>query len=516
MKRAPSEDLFRLIKSLNKAEKRSFKLLTGLMAGEKEKKYIELFDAIDKQDTYNEAKIAKVMKDVYGGQLAVGKHYLYRLILKSLAYHRNDAGTELGNLLEQARVLVEKDLYLQAYKLIRKGCNEASMLEDFALQHAFLQLQLELLLRNQHERRLVERLQEVHQAKQVALRRLRNLDEYRNLGQQIFLVIRGRQEARPPHDRSLQEVAHHPLLQHPSQAESVRALIEYHSIHRKLCSYQGDVMGAIAQAGKLLSLYDAHPLLKEESIRQYFAEVSNLCTYLLRTGEVEAAFTKMDEFRQFRNQYPKARVDFFLLYYVVYVALVIHVGEPERALEMISEIEEESTALEGKIPNSHGMWLHFLLAYAYLMVGKARQALKWINKVLEESRSEVRVDLQCDARILYIIIQFELKNYTVVESEYQSTRRLLEKYGHMSDFERLVLRGVKALALHADGPGFKETKTNWMERFQKWEEQDESGLPRAIDFGAWLQTQVTGKTMAEIRREKLGSTRLMAIPSVRK
>jgi hypothetical protein len=503
MKRAPSEDLFKLIKSLNKGEKRNFKLLAGLLASEKDKKYIELFDVIDRQDVYNEAKILRLMKDLYGGQLAVGKHYLYRLILKSLVHYRNDAGSELGNLREQIRVLVEKDLCTQAHKLLRKGMAEAMALEDFTSLYVLLQLHVDLLVRNPHDKRLAEKLQEIAAEKVEVMARLQNLDAYRMLGQQMFLVTRSRHEARENHSPELvQYIESHPFLQDTGMARSNRALIEYHSIRRKLCSYHGDLKGAIAEAEQLLALYDANPLLKEEFIRQYFAEVSNLCTYLLRIGEKEAAFAKMEEFKLFRSAYPKARVDFFLLYYVVFIAAAIHNGEPERAVAIVQEIEVESAALEDKIPKSHGMWLHFLLASAFLMVGKPKSALHWVNKVLDENRSEVRVDLQCEARLLNMLIHFDLGNYSVVESEFQSTRRFLEKNGHFSEFERLVVRGAKALATHAGGPQYKEVLQGWMGRYQKWAAEEEAVAVRSIDFEAWLLSKTTGQTMAEIRRPK--------------
>lgn len=51
----PSTELFNLIKSLSKSEKRYFKLTSSLQSGEKN--YMRLFDAIEAQDEYDEAAI---------------------------------------------------------------------------------------------------------------------------------------------------------------------------------------------------------------------------------------------------------------------------------------------------------------------------------------------------------------------------------------------------------------------------------------------------------------------------
>ncbi len=48
----PSTELFQLIKSLSKSEKRYFKLTSSLQSGEKN--YMKLFDAIEAQYEYDE------------------------------------------------------------------------------------------------------------------------------------------------------------------------------------------------------------------------------------------------------------------------------------------------------------------------------------------------------------------------------------------------------------------------------------------------------------------------------
>ena len=51
----PSTELFQLIKSLSKSEKRYFKLTSSLQSGDKN--YMKLFDAIELQDSYDEQEI---------------------------------------------------------------------------------------------------------------------------------------------------------------------------------------------------------------------------------------------------------------------------------------------------------------------------------------------------------------------------------------------------------------------------------------------------------------------------
>ena len=79
----PSTELFKLIKSLTKSEKRFFKLSSSLQSGDKN--YLKIFDHIEKQDEYDEDAIKEVFaKETFIKHLPSEKNHLYKLILKSL------------------------------------------------------------------------------------------------------------------------------------------------------------------------------------------------------------------------------------------------------------------------------------------------------------------------------------------------------------------------------------------------------------------------------------------------
>lgn len=513
MKRAPSEDLFRLIRSLSKGEKRNFKLLAGLLAGEKDKKYIELFDVIDRQDTYDEGKVLRQTKDLYGGQLAVGKHYLFKLILKSLVYYRNNPGADLNNYLEQVKVLAEKDLYPQAHKFLRKGLQEARVIEDFSAHYTMLRMQLDMVLRAQNEKHLAQHITEIEAESADVIAKMVNLDAYKGLNNRAFLLTQTRLVASGEVDRAaLEALQQHTLMSDIAQAHSVRARIEFHILNRKFSSLKGDLEAAIAHSEQLLDLFDENPLLKEELIRLYFAELANVCTYLLRLGRIPEAFAKMDQFRQFRLTYPKARVDFFQLYYVMLIAAAVHTGQPERAIDLEMEMEEEWMAVEGKIPKAHEMWLRYLLSYAHFMADKNKTALRWVNKLLAEPRSDVRIDIQANARILNLMIHYNLGNFTVVESEVVSAKRFMEKYDHLQDYEKQALRCLKALATAANGPNAKAITANWYAKFVAFEAASTSTGTRMLDMVEWLHSMVVQRSMAALRKENTSQAYRASFP----
>lgn len=57
MTKSQKDNLFQLIKSLSKSEKRQFKLYVGRLGVNADSKFLNLFNFLDKSSTYNESLI---------------------------------------------------------------------------------------------------------------------------------------------------------------------------------------------------------------------------------------------------------------------------------------------------------------------------------------------------------------------------------------------------------------------------------------------------------------------------
>ncbi|HKK12093.1 MAG TPA: hypothetical protein VJ945_04640, partial [Flavobacteriaceae bacterium] len=77
------DNLFLLVKSLTKSEKRQFKLYVGRLDVNTDSKFLNLFNLLDKSNVYDEVAIIK-SGIVKKQQLANVKAHLYKQILISL------------------------------------------------------------------------------------------------------------------------------------------------------------------------------------------------------------------------------------------------------------------------------------------------------------------------------------------------------------------------------------------------------------------------------------------------
>src|SRR6201992_3391383 len=166
-----SDALFQLIKSLEKSEKRNFKLYMTRNSSSEELKSIQLFDALDKMDEYDEAQLLNKNKNLRKQQLSNARAHLYREILASLRLIRQEENIDiqLHEQLDFARILYNKGLYLQSLRTLDKIKENARMhhQETFMLEVLFFEKTIEALhiTRRMHDRadQLAAELDEVNE-----------------------------------------------------------------------------------------------------------------------------------------------------------------------------------------------------------------------------------------------------------------------------------------------------------------------------------------------------------------
>ena len=78
------DDLFQLIKSLNKTDKRLFKLYIKRISGNDDLKSLTLFDALDSMQEYDEDRLLSKNPSILKQQLSNMKAALYKQILSSI------------------------------------------------------------------------------------------------------------------------------------------------------------------------------------------------------------------------------------------------------------------------------------------------------------------------------------------------------------------------------------------------------------------------------------------------
>ncbi|HHG84025.1 MAG TPA: hypothetical protein ENJ82_04685 [Bacteroidetes bacterium] len=170
---------------------------------------------------------------------------------------------------------------------------------------------------------------------------------------------------------------------------------------------------------------------------------------------------------------------------------------------VIQEFINESKNLDGKISKGMFMEICYLFGYFWVQVGKASTSLIWINKILNEPKTELRTDIQSIARIINLIAHYELGNREFIEYNLKSTTRFLANRDRLYQFERVTLKYIRQLAnIHPDKDPketlvcFQKEMTNVLS-----EDSDQKALG-LFNVLIWIQARIENVLMAEIIQNK--------------
>ena len=118
-----SDTLFQLIHSLEKSEKRHFKLYIKRSSAKEDLKIVQLFDALDKMKDYDEKQLLKKLPGIGKPQLSNLKIHLYRQVLASLRLLKSaeSIDLQLNEQFDYAHILYKKGLFLQSLKILDRA-----------------------------------------------------------------------------------------------------------------------------------------------------------------------------------------------------------------------------------------------------------------------------------------------------------------------------------------------------------------------------------------------------------
>ncbi len=142
MTKEQKDNLFILIKSLSKSEKRQFKLYVGRLGVNVDSKFLMLFNILEKLSYYDEAAILK-KGIVKKQQLSNLKAHLYKQILISLRLNpsHQDIRIQIREQLDFATILYHKGLYKQSLKILDKVKAVAIANEEKNIAYEIIELE---------------------------------------------------------------------------------------------------------------------------------------------------------------------------------------------------------------------------------------------------------------------------------------------------------------------------------------------------------------------------------------
>ncbi|MGB0165967.1 MAG: hypothetical protein ACPF8V_03835 [Luteibaculum sp.] len=505
----PSTELFDLIKSLTKSEKRFFKLSSSLQSGDKN--YLKIFDTIEKQDEYDEEAI----KDAYKNETFIKhfpseKNHLYKLILKSLrSYHAdNSAASQLKQEIKNIELLFRKALFKECSKFLKRAKKIAyknekfyylidliaweKMLLDEAFEAGDFDHDLNALLNEENE----------------VIEKLKNLVEYQVLYSKINYLFRLGGFIKSERERQMvDEISHHPLIKDSSQALSIRAQSICYYVRGFCCQAYRDTEGSISNFERTIAVLEQHPTIKEDLPKRYIRAVTNVSYGYIRKKEYKLAAEYIENLENLGSKTGFGTIDISILIFFSHsmtnLLYLNRQGKYSEAVGKAEKVAEQMDELGDKLNKEKQLLLSYLISYIYFGNGNYKQSLFWINRVLNDNENTLRQDIFSYARIFNLIIHFELKNYDLLEYIIKSTYRYLNKKPQNFEVETTLVDHIKRLA-KAQG---EEAKAKlFVELQNKLEDIFDNPSDRVVleyvDFRSWIQSKIKGVPFSKLVQER--------------
>ena len=455
MLNAQKDQLFLLIKSLNKAEKRNFKLYAKRIQGGGDAKFLQLFDVVDKMNEYDEEIILKKLPQTQKKQLPNLKRHLYKQILTSLRliHIQKNIDIQIREQIDFARILYGKGMYMQALRILERIKKIAVDNHQDILHLEILEFQKLIEARHITRSRAVENKME--NLLSESLRRssiTHETSRLSNFNIQVHGLYIEFGHARDEQERKWVKDYYNKNI--PKELSVSRT-----TFFEKAHLYQAnmwynyillDFQRSAKSARQMVNLFYIDPQMREKDPDLYFRALYYLLTFLFVNKKVVDFKHFLDEFESIYSQLqddltPNSEMLAFIYLYLSKLNFHLLQESYQEGLNLEDEIMSRLHEFEGKVDIHRLLLFRYKLGYLKFRQEKYDEALEYINEIILLKGMSLRDDLLLNSKLLQVICHFEQENFSLVDYLIPSLSRQLKKSKETSKTQLVILEGLKAL-----------------------------------------------------------------------
>jgi hypothetical protein len=504
-----TDTLFQLVRSLEKAEKRHFKLYIKRSSGKEDLKIVELFDTLDRLDDYNEVVLLKKLKSIKKPQLSNVKVHLYKQLLASLRLLKsNDSiDLQLNEQFDYAHILYKKGLFSQSLKILDKAKETAKanhkvnfLLQAIALEKRIETLHITRTMQNRAEQLSAE-INEVNQ-------RIDTLARLSNLAMLLYSWFIKNGHARNEKDE--QGVREY-LKQHlPENAWDHEA-----SFYEKLYLYQSyswyafirqDFLMYYRYAQKWVDIFDEKPSMIRVETGHYIKGLHTLLNAHFDLRNYQKFDDILKKFEKFALTNRVRLHDNFRIQAFVYInsaKINQHsmLGTFKDGLKLVPHLLGKLKEYELFIDEHRIMVFNYKIASMYFGSGDFNTCIDYLQNIINEN-AEVRSDLQSYSRLMHLMAHYELGNYQLMEHLTKSVYRFMAKKENLTVVEEEMFKFLRK-SFHVNRNKMQQELEMFLNKIKGLEKNRfETRAFAYLDIISWVESKVYKKTMSEILQEK--------------
>lgn len=508
MTKDQKDNLFILVKSLTKSEKRQFKLYVGRLGVNSDSKFLNLFNVLDKLKMYDEIAILK-STEIKKQQLANVKAHLYKQILISLKLspsHQN-IRSQIREQLDFASILYHKGLYKQSLKILDKAKELAVQNEEKNLAYEIVEF--EKVIESQYiTRSISSRADELTvQAKELSTQNM-IASKLSNLSLQLYSIILKTGYVKSEAEGN--EVSDY------FKARLPKYKIKDLGFREKLWLYNAylwysfllqDFKNCYKYALKWVDLFYENPSMI--SLNPVFFLKGN--NYLLESlffiknkNKFDEALNKFQAVIEDKN-FPKdenVEALSFLYFNLNKINSFFIDGSFKEGVELIPEIDKELERFKDRIDEHHTMIFYYKFASLHFGSGNNKACIFYLDKIISNKSLTMREDLLCFSRVLNLVANYEAGLDYHLETLLRTTYKFLIQMNELHEVQKEMIKFIRNLQ-DIYPQDIKKAFKSLLEKLKVYENHPfERRAFLYLDIISWLESKVENKPVDQVIREK--------------
>ena len=504
-----SDQIFSLVKSLTKAEKRNFRIYTSRFQDGNSSKYIQLFDILDKQKELDERELFKLFPKA---QLSNLKRHLYKQILISLRliHISKSAHIEIRELMDFANILYRKGLYLQSLKILDKAKAQAQKIHnDLILLNIY---EFEKIIESRHITRSgPEKINDLLSQSEKQLKGVSNLVKLTNL--KIYLhglyIQNGHIKSKEEHDQ-VDEI----FEKHISTIDitTLNPIEKVHMFQSFVWYYYIliDFVNCYSYASKWVNILLESKIPVHRDPNLLMRGYHYILTSAYNILDVDNYLRHLEELERFRKKnYKKfdlnTQIVSFLYVHNGRLNKYFLQGEFEEGTKTIPSTLRRINRYQDKLDAHRIMVLYFKIAWMYFGAEKYNMCLKYLNKIITLEIGKLREDVQGYTRLMHLMAHYESENYDIGDYLVKNVERFFSKMEDSNLLQIMTLKFFKKINKIPVADREEAFIIFEKELTLIYHNKYESKAFLYLDILSWVRSKNQKKSLSFITKQKLKS-----------
>jgi hypothetical protein len=517
MPKRSSDELFQLIQSLSKAEKRNFKLFAGRNSNAGNPKTVVLFDLMSRMEEYDDDILLKKNKQLRGTQLSNLKAALYRQILSSIRVIREfgTIETQLNEQLDHVRILYQKALFSACLRLLVNIKEQAKAYHQLTywLQAIIFEKEIEL----QHiTRSLPGRAETLAAEVNDLTAKLTQIGQLSNLSLELYSWYIRNGHARNEADVLALKTQFSGRFEQFSAQHIPKdlffALLYFYQSRCWFTFIVQDFPLHFRNAQRWVDLFHQFPKMQGVEPIYYIKGLHSLLLSHMMLNRHEAYMATLSELEAFAQSEVVQENDNIAIQTFIYLnidRINYHFmqGTFTEGLALVPEIERVLQARQTQIDRHRELVFYYKIASLYFGSGDPSTAIDYLNRIIN-GRPDLRTDLQCYARLLQLIAHYELIGHQpdkigFLESLLKSVYRFMAGMQHLGKVEMEVFDFIRQSFTLTSPDKARAAFVQLRERLIACQANPfERRSFMYLDIISWLESKIEGVAVQEIIRRK--------------